>query len=100
MRVISHRKLREFYEGHPDSQVSLEQWFTAVEEADWKTFADLRQTARSADIYKNCVVFDIGGNKYRLIAWVNYRRHTVYVREILTHAEYNKGKWKGDCGSG
>lgn len=100
MRIISYRKLREFFEKHPDSKTSLEAWYVAVENADWKTFADVRQTARNTDIYKDCVVFNIGGNKYRLIAWVNYKTHAVYVRAILTHAEYDKGKWKADCGSG
>lgn len=100
MRIISFRKLREFYEDHPDSKTSLEAWRVAVENADWKTFADVRNTFRTADIYKNCTMFDLGGNKYRLIAWVNYKKHAVYVRAILTHAEYDKGKWKADCDSG
>jgi mRNA interferase HigB len=100
MRIISYRKLREFYEAHPDSKTSLEAWHVAVENADWNTFAGVRDTFRTADVYKNCTIFDIGGNKYRLIAWVNYRTHAVYVRAILTHNDYDKGKWKADCGSG
>jgi mRNA interferase HigB len=100
MRIISYPKLREFYEKHPDSETALEGWYTAVKNADWKTPADVRKTFRSADFYKNCTVFDIGGNKYRLIAWVNYRTHAVYIRAILTHNDYDKGKWKADCGSG
>jgi mRNA interferase HigB len=100
MRIISFRRLREFYEVHHDSKTSLEAWAVAVENADWKTFADVRKTFRSADIYGDCTIFDIGGNKYRLIAWVNYKTHAVYVRNILTHSDYDKGKWKADCGSG
>ncbi|SRR6266508_5549418 len=100
MRIISFRKLREFYEVHPDSRPSLEAWYAAVENADWKTFADVRKTARSADVYRNCTVFNIGGNKYRLIAWINYKTHVVYVRQVLTHSDYDKDKWKDDCGSG
>jgi mRNA interferase HigB len=100
MRIISFRKLREFYEAHPDSKTALEGWYAAVENADWKTFADVRQTFGGADVYQKCTLFDIGGNKYRLIAWVNYKTHAVYVRAILTHKDYDKGKWKADCGSG
>jgi mRNA interferase HigB len=100
MRIISYRKLREFYEAHPDSKTALMSWYAAVKKADWKTFADVRDTFRTADVYKNCTIFDIGGNKYRLIAWINYRNHAVYVRAILTHSDYGKGKWKADCGPG
>jgi mRNA interferase HigB len=100
MRIISYRKLQEFIEVHPDSEPRLTGWAEAVENADWNTFVDVRQTFRSADAYGDCVIFDIGGNKYRLIAWINYRRHAVYVRAILTHSDYDKGKWKADCGAG
>jgi mRNA interferase HigB len=100
MRVISFRKLREFYEAHPSSKSSLEAWYAAVENADWRNFADVRRTTSSADVYGQCTIFNIGGNKYRLIAWVNYKTHTVYVRNVLTHSDYDKGKWKNDCGSG
>jgi mRNA interferase HigB len=100
MRIISYRRLREFYEEHPDSKSPLKTWYAAVKNADWKTFADVRKTRPDADIYRDCTMFDIGGNKYRLIAWINYRRHAVYVRAILTHSDYDKGKWQADCGSG
>jgi len=100
MRIISYRKLREFYEAHPDSEPSLEAWYAAVENADWRNFADVRGTFRSADVYGNCTIFNIGGNKYRLIGWINYKTHVVYVRNILTHSDYDKEKWKDDCDSG
>jgi|SRR5882672_1948709 len=100
MRIISYRKLREFFKEHPDSKTSLEAWYVAVENADWKNFADVRKTINNADVYRKCTVFDIGGNKYRLIAWVNYKTHAVYVRHILTHSDYDKDKWKANCGSG
>lgn len=66
-------------------------------DADWKTFADVRATFRSADVYGDCTIFDVGNNKYRLIAWVSYKTHKVYIRSVLTHAEYDKDKWKSDC---
>lgn len=100
MRIISYRKLREFCEVHPDSEPSLDAWYAAAENADWKNFSDVRKTFRSADVYGTCTIFNIGGNKYRLVAWVNYKTHVVYVRNILTHSDYDKEKWKDDCSSG
>jgi mRNA interferase HigB len=100
MRIISFRAIREFGEEHPDSKTALNGWYRAVKNADWHSFADVRQTFGNADVYKKCTIFDIGGNKYRLIAWVNYKTHTVYVRHILTHTDYEQDKWKADCGSG
>jgi len=97
MRIISYGKIREFYELHPESQVSLDAWYDITADADWKTFADVRGTFRSADVYVACTIFDVGNNKYRLIAWVNYKTHKVFIRSVLTHAEYNKDKWKSDC---
>jgi mRNA interferase HigB len=86
MRVISYRKLREFIEEHPESHPPLDAWYTATEAADWANFAELRQSFRSADVYKDCT-----------IALVVYKTHAVYVRSVLTHADYDKGKWKDDC---
>jgi len=97
MRIISYRKLREFIEEHPESQPPLDAWYTATEAADWGNFSELRETFRSADVYKDCTIFDTGGNKYRLIALVIYKTRIVYVRNGLTHADYDKGKWKDDC---
>lgn len=97
MRIISYRKLREFIEDYPESQSALDGWYTATEAASWANFAELRQSFRSADVYKDCTIFDVGGNKFRLIALVVYKTHAVYVRSVLTHADYDKGKWKDDC---
>ena len=100
MRILSFRKLREFIGDHPDAKTGLKAWYKAVQTADWRNFADLRQTFGDADVYKHCTIFNIAGNKYRLIAWVNYKTHAVYVRHILTHKDYDQDKWKADCDSG
>ncbi len=97
MRIISYGKIREFYKLHSESQVSLDAWYDITAGADWKTFADVRETFRSADVYGTCTIFDVGNNKYRLIAWVSYKTHKVYIRSVMTHAEYDKDKWKSDC---
>ena len=74
--------------------------------AEWPDFGSVRQTFPAADVFEKCVIFNIGGNKYRLIAAIHFRKTTnvgkvvegrVYVRDVLTHAEYDKGSWKNDC---
>lgn len=97
MRIISYSRIREFYELHPESRVSLDAWYDIAADADWKSFVDVRKTFRSADVYGTCTIFDVGHNKYRLIAWVSYKTHKVFIRSVLTHAEYDKDKWKSDC---
>ena len=97
MRIISYGRIREFYELHPESQVSLDAWYDITADADWGNFAETRATFRSADIYQRCIIFDVGHNKYRLVAWVSYQTHKVFIRRVMTHAEYDKDKWKSDC---
>jgi mRNA interferase HigB len=64
--------------------------------AKWKRFTDVRETFSTADLVGRFVVFDIGGNKYRLIAVIHFSREKLFVRHVMTHAEYAKGKWKDD----
>lgn len=97
VRIISYGKIRDFYALHPASQVSLDAWYDITAAAAWKTFAELRATFRSADVYGDCTIFDVGHNKYRLIAWLSYKTHKVFIRSVMTHAEYDQDKWKSDC---
>ncbi|MGH9832300.1 MAG: type II toxin-antitoxin system HigB family toxin [Blastocatellia bacterium] len=97
MRIISKSKLREFWEKHPDAKASLEEWYRITNKSLWRNFADVRDTFRSADPYCDCVIFNIKGNNYRLITIVLYPVHHVYVRFVLAHSEYDKGRWKDDC---
>ena len=94
MHVISRKALREFWGKHPDSETSLSRWFKAVKNSEFSNFSDLRSAFPNADKVENLIVFDIGGNKYRLIASVHFNRGKVYVRHVLTHSEYDRGKWK------
>jgi mRNA interferase HigB len=94
MHVISRRALREFWEGHPDAEGPLLRWYQIMARTDFDSFADLRATFPSADMVADLVVFNIGGNKYRLIASIHFNRHKVYIRHILTHREYDRGGWK------
>ncbi len=94
MHVISRRPLKEFWEQYPDSKTALLRWFKIVQHTDFASFVELRQTFPSADKVDDLIVFNIGGNKYRLIASIHFNRARVYVRHVLTHTEYDKGAWK------
>ena len=94
MRVISRRAIREFAERHPDALEPLLHWVNATESVDWRTPADVRRTFNSADFVGDLTVFDAGGNKYRIITFVHCRRRAVFIKYVLTHREYDKGKWK------
>jgi len=92
--VISEKPLREFWLKHADAETSLRFWLKATKSALWKSLSDVRKTFGSADVYNALTIFNIGGNKYRLIVEINYGIKIVYVQEVLTHAEYSKGDWK------
>ena len=96
MRVISRRRLREFWLTHPEAEGPLRAWFKVVHEMAWSNFAELRQTYLSADQVGRLVVFNIGGNRYRLVARVDYQWRKLFVRAVMTHAEYSRGGWKSD----
>ncbi|HWG47640.1 MAG TPA: type II toxin-antitoxin system HigB family toxin [Gemmataceae bacterium] len=98
MRLISIKKLRLFWANprNPDSESSLRAWYQVVKAADWTCFADVRNTYNTADLVGNKVVFNIGGNKYRLVAVIDYEGHKVFVRYILNHEDYDQGHWKND----
>ena len=91
MRIISRKALIDFYQKHPDSKRSLEAWFHEVRQAEWKTPADVKLYYPSASILKKSrVVFNIRGNKYRLIVKVIYSTGAVYIRFVGTHKEYDQ----------
>jgi mRNA interferase HigB len=94
MRIIKRGALEAFWQQHPDAEPSLESCYAVVRKADSKTPSELRQVYGNADFVGRRTVFNIAGNKYRLIARVNYRTQRVFVLNILTSAEYDKGTWK------
>ncbi len=96
MHVISQKALRDFWAEHADAESPLRAWHRVVEQSTWKNFADVRETYANADQVGKFTVFNIGGNKYRLISVIHYNRQKVYVRHVLTHKEYDKGDWKED----
>lgn len=91
MRVISKRKLVEFWEKHPDSEYALEAWYHEVKHAAWKNSGELKKQYGTASIISaERVVFNICGNKYRLIVAVSYSLGIVLIKFLGTHKEYNK----------
>ncbi|ALG69500.1 type II toxin-antitoxin system HigB family toxin [Beggiatoa leptomitoformis] len=97
MRVISHKKIRDFYEQHPTVKSSLEAFYNIIKYTDFDSFNDLRKTFPSADIVNKCTVFNVGGNKVRVIAAIHYNKHRIYIKWVLTHEEYDKNSWKKEC---
>ena len=94
MHVISRKALQQFWTQHPDSEMSLVRWFRIMRQTDFQSFGELRATFPAADKVGDWIVFNIGGNKYRLITSIHFNRGKVYIRHVLTHPEYDKGGWK------
>ena len=93
MRIVSHRKLREFYEtpGREDARVALERWYHIVSETQWRNLGDMKADFPSVDYVGNQrYVFNIRGNKYRLVVVVKFVMGYVFIRFVGTHSEYDK----------
>jgi len=99
VRIIGKLKLQGFWRKHRQARKPLEKWVQVVEQSQWDNWSNVKSTFGSADLVKmktgNFVVFNIGGNKYRLITTVNFKGQIVIVDVVLTHPEYDRGKWKG-----
>lgn len=96
MHIISKKKLREFWDKHLKAKAPLEAWYQVTLAVEWESFADVRKTFNTADQIGKFTVFNIGGNKYRLIAVIHFNRGKLFVRHVLTHAEYDEEKWKNE----
>lgn len=94
MHVITRRRLVEFWEVHPEAQQALDGWYTYVKKARWSSIVDVRKDYPHADPVDTFTIFNVCGNKYRLVTAIHYNRQKVYIRHVMTHAEYDKGKWR------
>lgn len=94
MRVISNKRLREFAQDFPDADEALQTWRKLIECTDFQGFNDLKNTFGAVDTYENKYIFDIRGNHYRIITGISFAAQICYIKQVLTHAEYDKGKWK------
>ncbi len=90
MRVISNKALTDFAALHPASEDPLQAWRRIVEASTFRGFAELRRTFNSVDRVGDFYVFDIGGNKYRLITAIHFNRQVIFIRHVFTHAQYDK----------
>lgn len=94
MHVISRKRILEFCNKHSESYEPLDRWYRIVKHCNFNSFSDLRKTFPKADQVYRLTVFDIGGNKFRLIAFIVYRTKRIYIRNIFTHTDYDKGTWR------
>lgn len=90
MHVISKHALAAFWLKHPAARAPLEAWHRLVRASSYLSFVELRNTFRSADYVPPFVIFDVGGNNFRVICAIHYDRQKIYIREVFTHAEYDR----------
>lgn len=96
MHVISYRRLREFTNKHADSRIALENWHKIASQAIWYNLVEVQTVFPKAEAVGNFTVFNIKGNSYRLITSIDYQKRLIYIKYVLTHAEYDKEQWKND----
>ena len=99
MRVLTWKRIADFGKRHPDAVKALQLWHQTLQHARWSNLADVRRVYPHADLVtvasgNRVTVFNIAGNKYRLVAAIHYNRQLVFVLLIMTHAEYSRDKWK------
>lgn len=94
MKLISNKALRDFAAVHADAGQPLQEFRRAMEKGGFANFAQLKGAFSTVDKVGDKCVFNIGGNKYRLVAWLHFEARRCYIKAVLTHGEYDKGKWK------
>ncbi len=94
MHIITRRKLLQAAEEHKDLSEPLDVWYRVAKKAEWNNLMDVRQVFPTADAIQEFTVFNIKGNAYRLITEINYQTGRIFLRHVLTHAEYSKGGWR------
>ncbi len=94
MDLVNVERIKEFAQRHPRAVAPLQRWQAITNDASWDSFQSIKATFKSADYVAGKVVFNIGGNKYRLISVIDYQGQQVIIRAVLTHPEYDEGKWK------
>ena len=101
MHVISYPPIRAAGNKHARARGWLEDWWDVASAADWENLHDVRRNYPTADQVGSCLVFNVSGNKFRLVVGIKYttetRNGTLYIKHFLTHGEYDKGTWKKDC---
>lgn len=94
MHIISRKKLLDFSTKHSEAYTPLDIWYRNVKSKHYKSLIDIQNDYPHADYVNGKTIFNISGNHYRLITVIHYNIKRIYIRDILTHAEYDKGNWK------
>jgi mRNA interferase HigB len=94
VRIVSRKAIREATARHSEWGASLNAWYKITKDADWRNFADVRNSWKNSDVVGDFVVFDVGHNRCRLIATIKYQWRMVYIRRILSHVEYDQEDWQ------
>ena len=97
MRVLSLGALRDFWEREHQAEEVLRDFYSKLTRVYAKNLSELKTTFKSVDLVGKCYVFNVGGNKYRVIVRIHFNRQMVFIRFVLTHSEYDKEKWKSEC---
>ena len=90
MHVISKKALRDFWLKHPAAKLRLKTWHRLASASRFENFSDVKQAFNSADYVAPYIVFDVGGNHYRIIGVAHFKAQRLYIREVFTHAEYER----------
>lgn len=94
MHIITHRRIRDAQTQHADCASALDQWYRVMKGARMADFSDLRRLFGAVDKVGDLFVFNVGGHQLRLIAAIHFNTGKVFVRHVLTHREYDMGRWK------
>ncbi len=94
MHIVTHARIKEAQAAHPTCSGALDQWYRLAKRAEWRNFSEVKASCPAVDKVGDKFVFDIGGNKLRLIAAIHFNVGKVFIRAVLTHREYDQGGWK------
>ena len=90
MHIISRKALREFWLREKEAETPLDNWFRIANKATWRNLAEIKTDYHHADLVGNLVIFNIGGNKFRLAVKIEFEKQLIFIKYVMTHKEYDK----------
>lgn len=96
MKLISNSALVNFAQTQPESATVLQAWRKVIEKNSFQNWSELKNAFNSVDKVDDLTVFNVGGNKYRIIAFIRFAKQIIYIKHVLTHNQYDKGQWKNE----
>lgn len=97
MHIITQKRVWEAKRKHPESANALDGWYRIIKKNQFDNFSELKKSFNSVDKVGNTYIFNVGGNKLRIIANIHFTPQKIYIRQVLTHAEYDKNSWKQEA---